>query len=646
MLQFMRQQHSKLKWVLVLVIVILGAGMVIGLIPFADVSSVSFSGDLAKVGGESVSANEFQAAYRNYLRAIQQQNQSISPEILKAFRYDRLILDSLIQQKVVMAEARRLGLEVTPEELQKNILSNPLFLAGGSFIGLERYEALLQQNELTTEQYESSLRNQLTIGKVESFVTAGVTVSDREAENEYRKRNEKAVLRYFIIDPAKLESKIAALSDPELREYFEKNKAKYDVPEKRKSRYAFVDMVKYRRELTATDDELRVYYQEHQDEYRLPAQVTAQHILFKTQGKTPEQVEEIRKKATDVLARAKKGEDFSRLAMQFSEDTSASQGGNLGTFGRGAMVPEFEQAAFNLGVGAISDLVTTQFGFHIVKVNAKQEEKVRTFDEVKEAIRPVVLFAKARVKANEIAEQIAVDLVTNKDLDAVAPKHGATVRETALLEQSAMIPEFGNSTEYQAKIFSMKKDEIGTAMEVQNGFVVPQLVEIQEKHPASFEEARATVTRDARAEKAREMATTNANKAREQVESGKGTLEQLAASVGGEIKTSDKITRGGSIPDFGSIAERDTEIFSLPIGKPAPPTTFSGKTLVFAVQSRDEINTEEMKKALPALRQEMLPSKKNLYFTSYIQQIQKKMEADGSIRVDESALSQLANLIQ
>src|SRR5205814_2178484 len=123
-------------------------------------------------------------------------------------------------------------------------------------------------------------------------------------EDEYRKRNVKATLNYFLIDPAKLEAKVT-LSDQDLKDYYEKNKAKYNVPEKRKSRYVFVDTVKYRIEAKADDAELKAYYDEHAEEYRLPEQLTAQEIVFKTEKKKPEEIETIRKKATDILARAK-----------------------------------------------------------------------------------------------------------------------------------------------------------------------------------------------------------------------------------------------------------------------------------------------------------------------------------------------------
>jgi peptidyl-prolyl cis-trans isomerase D len=407
-----------------------------------------------------------------------------------------------------------------------------------------------------------------------------------------------------------------------------------------------VDIIPFRRELTATDDELQNYYNEHAEEYRLPETVTAQHILFKTDGKTPEQVEAIRKKATDVLARAKKDEDFGKLAKEFSEDSSASRGGDLGTFQRGAMVPQFEQAAFALGPGAISDLVTSQFGFHIIKVNAKQETRVRPFTEVKESIRPVVLFAKADEKAKTIAEQIALDLLATKDLNAAATKNGATVKETPLVEQSASIPELGNATEYQTKVFGLTKEQFGTAIKVQNGYAVPQVVEILAAHDAALDEVKTRVASDARSEKARELATENANKVRQQIEAGKTDLAALAQSIGADVKTSEKLTRGGVIPEFGSIAERDAEMFSLPPGKAALPVTLSGKTLVFAVKSRDEIKADEMAKALPDLREEMLPTKRGRYFEAYIQEQQKKMRASGAISVNDAMLAQLSAQIQ
>ena len=636
----MRRQRTKLKWVYVLLIVIFSVTLITLYIPVGDLGSVSLSNDIAEIGGATVSAREFQVAYRNYLDRMRSQ---LSPEMLRAFRFDRQILDALISRHVMMEEAKRLGLNVSEGEIEQKILENPAFREGGNFIGLTRYQAILQQNNMTVEEFESNVRNEILLDKLRSFIGAGVTVTDAEVEEEYRKRNEKAKIDYVVVDPAKLEAKVT-VSDQEQRDYYEKNKAKYNVPEKRMAKYVYLETLKQRQLVTVSDDELRQYYGQHQSEYNLPERVTAQHILFKTQGKSPEETEAIKNKARGILDRAKKGEDFAALAKQFSEDGSAPAGGDLGSFTRGQMVPEFDQVAFSLGVGAISDLVQTQFGVHIIKVNEKQEARARPFEELKEAVRPIVSTRKAEELASETAQKIAVDLATTKDLAAVAAKYKGEVRETPLLEQGGTIPELGNSAELIKRMFSLNKDEMGTAIQVERGFVIPQLTEIQAAHAASFDEAKDKVLPDAKSEKARTLATEQAKQVEDLLKAGKD-LAAVAKAVGGEKKTSELLQRGAFLPDFGSLSEVDKEMFSLPIGKIGTPYTVGGKTLAFAVKERQQINPEEMKKSLDTLRTEMLPGKRELYFGAYIQEVRKRMEDAKQISINEAALEQISQRI-
>jgi peptidyl-prolyl cis-trans isomerase D len=364
--------------------------------------------------------------------------------------------------------------------------------------------------------------------------------------------------------------------------------------------------------------------------------------LFKTQGKTPEEVEKIREKARGILDRAKKNEDFSSLAKQFSEDGTAQAGGDLGDFGRGQMVPAFEQAAFSLGVGAISDLVQSEFGFHIIKVNQKQERRERPFEELKEAIRPIVETRKAEQRASELAQQAAVDHVTNKDLEAVAKKHNGQLKETPLIEPGGAIPELGSATELDRKMFTMNKDEIGTAIQVDRGYVVPQVIEIAAAHPASFEEARTKLSADLKTEKAQQLATDRTKQVEETIKGGKD-LAAAAKTVGAQIKTSELLTRGASIAEFGTIAELDIDLFSLPIGKPGTPLARAGKTLAYVVKERQEVKAEEMKAAMDTTRAELLPQLRDQYFSSYIQEVRKKMQADNKIKINETAVAQIAS---
>src|SRR5262252_1852746 len=640
MLDFMRRQRSQLKWVWVILIFIFSVSLVLLYIPAGDLPNVSVSTDVASIGGESISAREFQTAYR---ASVDRMGGQITPEMMRAFHFERQILDNLITQHVMTDEAKRLGLDVTPAEVEQKILENPVFRENGVFIGRARYEAILSQNNFSVEDFESAMTNEILRDKLRSFVTASVNVTDKDVEEEYKRRNEKAKIDYFVIDAAKLDNKVT-VSEKDERDYYEKNKAKYTIPEKRKAKYVFFESLKLRTESKATDDELRQYYEQHKDEYTLPERAKAQHILFKTQGKTPEEIEKIKEKARGVLERAKKGEDFSSLAKQYSEDSTAAAGGDLGDFGHGQMVPEFEKAAFSLGVGAISDLVQTQFGFHIIKVNGKQEARERPFEEMKEAIRPIIETRKAEQKTSELGQQIAVDLVNNKNLEAVAAKYNAPVKETPLVEQGNPISELGNANELERKMFTMSKGEIGTAVQVDRGYVVPQLIDIAPSHPASFEEAQQKAAEDAKNDKASQLAADKAKQIEASIKGGKD-LATVAKSVGGEIKTSALLTRGSTLPEFGSIAELDKEMFALPLNKPGSPVTVAGKTLAFDVKERQEIKPEEMKKSLDTVRNELLPERRQEYFDAYVQEVKKKMEANKQIKINDSIVNQIAQQV-
>jgi peptidyl-prolyl cis-trans isomerase D len=635
MLDFFRRRQSSFKWVWVILIFIFSVTLITLYIPFDEVGNISLTNDVASVGSQTVSAKEFQSAYHNYMSRMSGQ---ISPEMLKAFRFERQIMDSLVMRRVITEEAKRVGLNVSPEEVAQKILENPVFQQSGNFIGHAQYQMILAQNNLTVDEFESSVADDVLADKLKNFLTASVTLTDGEVEKEYRRRNEKAKIDYFIIDGSKLLDKVA-VTDQDQKDFYEKNKTRYNVPEQRKARYLYVNTLRMRPSITVTDDELRQYYNQHKTEYSLPDRVKAQHILFKTQGKKPEEIAAIREKARQVLDRAKKGEDFGALAKQFSEDTSASNGGDLGSFTRGQMVPEFERVAFSLMPNTISDLVDTQFGIHIIKVNEKENARERPFDEVKETIRPVVATVKAEQKARDTAQQAAVDLVTNKDLDAVAKKYDVEVKETPLMQQGQSLPELSN--EFERRIFTMSKGEVGTSLAVANGYAIPTLTDIVAAHQGSFEEAKSKVVDDVKADKAKNLATEKGNQAQELIKSGKD-LASVAKTVGADIKTSELVARGANLPDYGPINDLENEMFSLPVGKVGTPVSVAGRTIAFAVKERQDDKPDEIKTASGTLRTELLPSKREQYFGAYIQEVKKKMEASGDIKVNDAVVTQLA----
>ena len=632
MLAFFRRQ----KWLWVVLIAVFSFALVVGLVPMGQLGHVHFTTDVARVGTEAVSAGEFQTAYYN---AVNQMGAGMTPEILKSIGFEMQIVDQLVNQYSLIAEAKRLGLNVSGAEIERTVLENPSFQENGAFIGLSRYQDLLIQNGYTVVDYENTVRNELLMAKLYNYLTAAATVSDEDVETEYRYQNERVQLDYVVLDGPSLEGQINP-TDDELDQYYQTNVARYSVPEKRRARYVYIDTVRIESEIEVAEDDVLTYYEDRQQEYLVPASVNAQHILFRTQDVTENDIEEVRDRARDVLNRAKSGDDFGDLAREFSEDTSASAGGDLGTFGPGQMVPEFEVAAFALGEGATSDLVETEFGIHIIRVNEKQEEQSRPLEEVRASIETILKSEAAAAQSAAVSQRVAVALATSSDLDAVAEAHGAEVRETELSAQGAGFDGLPDSAELENRIYSMALNETGTAVAVASGYVVATVVEIEPTRIATFEESVEQVRRELRAERASELATEKAIEVREMVDQGL-ELAQLAAELGLEAQTSDLITRDGFIDPFGSTTELDDQIFNMELDTVGTPVSVAGKTIVFKVTQHEDIAPEAMQTAFEDLREELLTAKRGQLFDAYGQEVRIRMEEGGDIEVDAALVEEI-----
>ncbi len=341
------------------VVLLLGGSMLLYLVPQSPISGEISTDTVAKIGDESVSVQDV----RQQLNQIEQRSQV--PKPLEAL-YAEQILKQLVFQKEIEYEAKRLGITVSDQERADRIRQYvPTAFNAGSFVGRDRYAAEVQARfQKTVPEFEELVRQALLEEKFQKLVTDGISVGPAELQDEFRNKNEKVKLDYALIKPEDLEAKISA-DDAEIRAAYEKNKSKYQVPERRVARYAVVDVNQIRQNIHVSDDMLKLQYQSNIQQYQVPNRVHPQHILLMTVGKTDAEVEEIRKKAEDVLKQAKKGGKFDELAKKYSEDPgSKEKGGDLGWITQGQTVPEFEKTAFSLNAGQISDLVKTQYGYH------------------------------------------------------------------------------------------------------------------------------------------------------------------------------------------------------------------------------------------------------------------------------------------
>src|SRR6187402_3247313 len=419
MLDRMRRHRSWLKWSLALVVLT----FVVFYIPdFLTTSTGAAPGEvIAEVEGEPITVGAFTRRYTAQVQAYRNAyGGQLNDQVLKQLGIDRQILTALVDEEAMVAESRKQGISVSDVEIRERILALPGFQENGKFVGEQRYRQILQfQNPpMSTADFERSLRRALQIEKLRNALTGWMSVSDPEVAAEFRKRNEKVKLDVVPVTAEAFKSQVA-VSDAEIAAAFEKSKERYRIGEKRKIKYALLNVEQVRQTITVPETEVTAFYQQNISQYQTPAQVRASHILFKTEGKEEKAVQAT---AEEVLKMAKApGADFAALAKKYSEDESNNaNGGDLDYFGRGRMVAEFEQAAFSMKNGEISNLVKTAFGFHIIKMVDNKPEMTRPLAEVHAELEDQLKWQKAQAESEKVAKSLEGAMKTPADLDRVA----------------------------------------------------------------------------------------------------------------------------------------------------------------------------------------------------------------------------------
>src|SRR5712672_3291690 len=481
-------RKTSMRILLGVVVLLLGGSMLLYLVPQTPGTGEASSTDIvAKVGDETVSAAEV----RQQLAEIGQRNQI--PKQLESL-YARQILNQLVFQKEMEYEAKRLGIRVSEQEQADRIRQFvPTAYNGDTFVGRDRYASEVQTRfQMTVPVFEELIRQGLLQDKFKKLVTDGVSVGPSELQDEFKYKNEKVKLDYAFIKPEDLEAKITP-DEAEIKAAYEKNRTRYQIPEKRVVRYGLVDLNQLRQTAQVSDDELKVRYMQNIQQYQVANRVHVEHVLLMTVGKTDAEVEEIRQKAEDVLKQAKKGAKFEDLAKTYSEDPGTKdKGGDLGWITQGQTVPEFEKTAFGLDKGKISDLVKTQYGFHIIKVLDKETAHTKPFEEVKDSIKTPLLLSKVDKQASDLSNQMAaaVRQSNRQSLDDVAKKFHLTVAETRPVSPTDAVLEFGNSQDAKEAIFRLHPGELSLPIRTDRGYIVLSVKEIRSTHQGTLEEVR------------------------------------------------------------------------------------------------------------------------------------------------------------
>src|SRR3989475_9293898 len=624
------KDKSKLGYRILLgaVVLVLGGSMLLYLVPQAPTSGEVSTDTVAKVGDESVSVQDI----RKQLDQIERNNQV--PRPLEGL-YAQQILQQLVFQKEIEYEAKRLGITVSDQERADRIRQYlPTAFNGGSFVGIDQYTAQVQQRfQLTVPVFEELIPQSLLAEKFRKLVTDGISVGPAELQDEFRYKNEKVKLDYALIKPEDLESKISP-DEAEIRAAYEKNKSKYQVPERRVARYALVDVNQIRQNVQISDAILKLQYQANIRQYQVPNRVHVQHILFMTVGKPDAEVEEIKKKAEDVLKQVKKGGKFEDLAKKYSEDPgSKDKGGDLSWIAQGQTVPEFEKTAFSLSPGQVSDLVKTQYGFHIIKVLEKETAHTKPFEEVKDSLRAPFLLSQADKLASDTADKLSAAIrQSNKiSLDDLAKQYHLTVNETRPISATDPLLELANSQEAKDAIFRLRPEELSLPVRTDRGYVVLSVKSILPAHPGSLDEVRDRVITDLKRENSTESAKNKAEELTKRVKAGE-KFDTAARALGLEPKTSDALARDGSIPGAASGKQLGAA-FNLKAGDVAAPLSLGQNWFVYRVAEKTEANLADFDKQKKQLTEELLQSKRNLAFEAFRTALDNRLKLEGKLKL-------------
>src|SRR5215469_7693914 len=456
---------------------------------------------VASVGRDDITVYEVQHLIQNALKGRQ-----LPPQLVST--YVPQMVDQMVSDRALTYEAQRLGLTVSDQDLREAIQQIlPNLFPDGKFVGKEIYAQVIGQQDLTIPQFEADLRRQILITKLRDIAMEGTVVTPAEIEISYRQKNEKLKVEWVKIPADKYKAE-ATPSQAEVESYFKVNQAKYTEPEKKNLTILIADQGKVAAGLNPTDADLLKMYNQSLDQFRTPERVHARHILLMTQGKPPAEEAKIKAQAEDLLKQIKAGANFEELAKKNSQDPgSASKGGDLGWVARGQMVAEFEKACFTLKPGETSNVIKTEYGYHIVQVLAHEQAHLQPFEEVKAQL--ATQWKNAQV--NQIMQQISDQVQSALQKDPTHPEkvaeqfHMQVVKADGFSAGSA-VPEIGVNADFDQSVAGIQVGQVSQPVALPgNKIAIAVATAVQPARPSTLAEAQNKVRDEVQATKLKQV---------------------------------------------------------------------------------------------------------------------------------------------
>jgi len=597
-----------------------------------------------QVNETKIAYEEYKSAYSNLYNLYQGiYRESFTPQLEKQLNLPQKAIDQLIGQALMMQEAEKTGFDVSKDELVASIATYPAFQEDGKF-SRDRYIQVLNYERISPEQFEASQRRQLLVDKLREQLQQNISVSAKEIEESYRAENDKINLNFVRLLPASFENKVK-IENEALEAYFKEQQEDFRQPERISLRYLQFDPARYEKEIANfADAELERYYRRNIDLFEIKEQAKASHILIKVDKDADAAQKEVRRAlAASILQQLHEGADFATLARTKSDDPgSASKGGELGYFGRGTMVAPFDNAVFSMSPGDISELVETDFGYHIIKLEEYIEPGVKTLAESLDAVKNGLRAEKSRQLVYEKAMDAYNINRKSGDLEAAAKANDLGIKETGLFDRTDAIDGIGREEEVIAAAFSLNNGELARPVQTTQGVFLFNIKERQPSIIPELKDVRAAVEAAYRKVKAVELAKETADKLLQNV-LAKKSLNTAAKAAKVQVEETGLFSSsyGAFVPRVGSSQELSDAAFALNTESPLGQVVFKqgeGYILISLKQTEKadlkNLGTAEHKK----IEDKLLAQKKDAAISDKL----KVLKDAAQISIDPSLSNELA----
>jgi peptidyl-prolyl cis-trans isomerase D len=642
MIRILQQDNRIVKAVFAIIIGAAIITMVIALVPgifdngaSADTTvyaTIHAPGYFGRISGDTKTVKTDAVA-----RAAQQQmDQQKLPAFLMQYMMQRAGQQA-IGRAVLEREADKLGLSVSTADLQRELKTGALstyIFPDGKFIGDDGYINFVESNfRMSVTDFEDAVRSDLELQRLQALVTSGLTVSDAAVREEFMKDGTKLKFDYAVIASSDVKKTINP-SDADLQAFFKQNAPKYATaaPETRKIEFFSFDASNLPGgKPTITPADVQAYYNSHAAQYKNEEQVQTRHILIPVaNGADAASDAAAKAKAADVLKQIKAGGNFADLAKKYSSDPgSKDKGGELPMIPTAQLDPAYAKAAMALPLGQTSDLVRSQFGWHIIQTVKKQPAGMKSLNEVKDTIVPILEQQKSGAEEQALAQELA-DEAKKNGLQKAADARGMHVTTTDYIAKDGVIGNLADASSLLTQAFSTAKGAPPAFAPTGEGFAVFQVDDVKPAHAPAFADAKPQILNDYRDQKAPDLLNAQLNKLADRAKV-LNDLKKAAAEMNVPVKSSDLVTKDSQVPDVGSMAGPGAVAFTLAKGQISGPINAGPNGVLLQVTDKEEPTADEIAKGLGGARDKLLEARRNELFNTYAEQLLATYEKAGAI---------------